>query len=146
MLASHGFCHLGSNLEAVRRLYLYVSVYLGITIGIGHDDRDGIVLFQYLEHQVKVGVLSGSIERVHRLSPYLHTVTLLLSQVLYKEVAGHKRCCRYNNRSSNQRYLYLPYLVSPVHKTLQKYKLFPDYASENRKNRDTLTSVIQNLT
>lgn len=86
-----------------------------IALMVKHDNRNGVVAVDNLEHQRQVCVFICLTQRAHSLCPHFHVVTFFYFKVACQEVGYSQRGYRYEDSRGYQEYLYLSDSVSPLH-------------------------------
>ena len=112
-------CHLRGVTQRigiiVTALDLKVTERLHVAHLVDNDHGDGVVVVNDLQHEVKVGVLVGIVERAHGLTPYLHLAALFSIEVPHKKVGDNKREHSQHDGCHKQHNLYLTNSVCPLH-------------------------------
>ena len=67
------------TISIILAIQIDVSERLCLVIGIHHDDGNGVILVDNLQHEAQVSIFIRLVQRAHSLRPHLHAIPFLHS-------------------------------------------------------------------
>ena len=102
-----------------RGLLIGVARNLHLSFLVDHDNGNGGIVLDDLQHKVHAVVAVVDVQRAHGLRPDLHLLVLLFIEVASQEIGRHQRGNSDEHRCHHEQNLRLSYSVSPLHTSVR---------------------------